>query len=158
MDFNSAVKHILRHEGGYVNNPDDPGGETKFGISKRSYPNLDIKNLTEEHAAAIYKVDYWDRVYAEKLPNEFRLPMFDMAVNQGVATAINTLQRAAGVKVDGIMGSKTIGAVWANEVEIWIKLMALRAGRYADNARYPIFGKGWMQRLMDVAYSALRRK
>lgn len=158
MEFASAVKHVLRHEGGYVMNPNDPGGETNFGISRRAYPEMDIKNLTEAAAIDIYKRDYWERVKCDQLPDDLRLPMFDMAVNQGVAGAINTLQRAAKVPVDGTLGPITIKAVWADEVETWIRFMALRAKRYADNARYPIFGDGWMRRLMDVGYSALRRK
>lgn len=81
-DFDKAVGFVLAREGGYSNDPLDPGGETKFGISKRSYPNEDIANLTEERAKEIYFADYWKPI-AAALPHPADVVVFDTAVNQG---------------------------------------------------------------------------
>ena len=81
--FDEIIEIVLEHEGGYVNDPDDPGGETNFGVSKRAYPNVDIKNLTEDAAKDIYRRDYWDRNHCEDLPDELRHVYFDMCINQG---------------------------------------------------------------------------
>jgi len=89
-----AIKNVLGREGGYANNPADRGGETKYGISKRSYPNLDIANLTKEEAAAIYKRDYWDGMNIDQLPPEMREVVFDAAVNQGKGFASKALQQS----------------------------------------------------------------
>jgi lysozyme family protein len=86
-DFNVAVNLVLAHEGGYVNNPDDPGGETNFGISKRAYPTVDIKNLTREEAIAIYKRDYWKSWMEAQTDQHLANCLLDSAVNQGVAAA-----------------------------------------------------------------------
>ncbi len=77
MTFEQAVKIILEKEGGYVNHPKDPGGETKFGITKKFYPNVDIKNLTIEKAAEIYRKEYWGKIQAELMPSYLRLIAFD---------------------------------------------------------------------------------
>lgn len=87
LDFNTCVEFILSSEGGYVNDPSDPGGETKFGISKRAYPNVDIKNLTVDGAKAIYKKDYWDAINGDCLDPDMACAAFDTAVNMGVGRA-----------------------------------------------------------------------
>lgn len=87
-NFDRAFLLVIGAEGVYSNDPDDKGGETKFGITKRSYPKLDIKNLTIEQAKSIYKSDYWDKIKADALPDKLDIVMFDCAVNQGVSTAI----------------------------------------------------------------------
>lgn len=94
IDFEFCIKIVLEKEGGYVNDPDDKGGETKFGISKRAFPNLDIANLTIEQAKAIYKKHYWDAINAESIKEELRLTAFDMAVNAGISTAKMILKMA----------------------------------------------------------------
>lgn len=82
--FDKAVQRLLKTEGGFVNDPDDRGGATKFGISQRSYPNLDISKLTEDDARAIYREDYWNALGADQLPEDVRESAFDAAVNQGI--------------------------------------------------------------------------
>ncbi len=86
-NFERALKLVLDHEGGYVNDPDDPGGETKYGISKRAYPSLDIKNLTVEQAAGIYWRDYWDACSCDQLAYPMDITVFDTAVNCGCGAA-----------------------------------------------------------------------
>ena len=110
-DFDVAVRLLLEEEGGLVDNPDDPGGLTKYGISQRTYPNIDIRNLTREAAIAIYKRDFWDSLRIEALPAILRYAYFDAAVNCGAATAALFLQRALGVRADGIIGPITRAAL-----------------------------------------------
>lgn len=88
------ISRVIAEEGGYVDDPKDPGGETKYGISKRSYPNVDIKNLTPEQAAAIYQRDWWDRYGFDRVPERVSAKLFDAAVNIGMSPAIRCLQRA----------------------------------------------------------------
>lgn len=157
MQFKDAVEFILKYEGGYVNNPQDPGGETKFGISKRSFPNVDIKNLTRKHAIALYEEHYWHRCKCQGLPEIFRLAVFDCAVNQGVIAAAKMFQAAIGAKVDGIIGPKTIDKSYDTNQEIaFMKFMRLRVSRYMLLDTFEIFGKGWMARLVDVSYHTKR--
>lgn len=103
-DFDTLVNKVISREGGYVNNPADRGGETKYGISKRAYPNLDIANLSREQAAQIYKVDYWDKIGADKLPENVRDLAFDTAVHHGAGTAQKWLAATGGdpVKLLGV--------------------------------------------------------
>lgn len=88
MSFNQALQFVLEREGGYVNDPSDPGGETKYGISHRSYPQLDIKALTPEQAGALYESDYWRPAGCEDLAPDMALVVFDTAVNCGVQQAV----------------------------------------------------------------------
>ena len=81
--FNEIIEVVLEHEGGYVNDPDDAGGETKYGIAKRWYPNVDIKNLTKEEAKKIYHMDYWNPAKCNEVPKHLRHIYFDMCVNFG---------------------------------------------------------------------------
>ena len=91
-NYDEAVYLVLKHEGGYVNNPNDTGGETNFGISKRAYPDLNIAELSVETAQEIYKRDFWDKVKGDKLPEGLDLMVFDFAVNAGVSRASKVLQ------------------------------------------------------------------
>ena len=98
INFDDIIEVVLHHEGGYVNDPDDPGGETNFGIAKRSHPDVDIANLTKDGAKEIYKEHYWDRNKVEDLPEDLRHIYFDMCVNQGRGRAVKIMQRAANAK------------------------------------------------------------
>ena len=128
--FLQAVEVVLAHEGGYVNDPRDPGGETKYGISKRSYPELDIARLTCEDAIAIYYRDWWQRYGYGRLQDEaVATKIFDMAVNMGPVTAHRLLQEALvflgyDIAVDGIIGPQTIAA--ANKADPMRLLQVLR--------------------------------
>ena len=108
--FNGAFDLLMEVEGGYVCDKDDSGGETKYGISKASYPHEDICNITVERAKEIYKRDYWDRCKCDQLPDCLSVAVFDFAVNSGTNRAIMLLQKALDVTVDGIIGNQTIGA------------------------------------------------
>ena len=114
--FDEIIDHVLEHEGGYVNDPKDLGGETKYGITKRFYPDVDIKNLTVEEAKQIYYDDYWVKNKVPQMPDNLKHIYFDMCINQGKGTAVKVLQRAVNSKggdleVDGGLGPKTIEAI-----------------------------------------------
>ena len=148
MDFDKAFERVIGHEGGYVNDPRDPGGETKFGISKRAYPYADIKNLTLNDAKAIYRKDYWNRCHIDDLPDSVRFDMFDTAVNSGVATAIKMMQRAVGVKPDGVWGPNTTAAVQrVSEYDLDKKFSGYRLMYLTDLPVWPSFSKGWVRRV-----------
>ena len=109
-DFDKCVQLVLDREGDYVNDPRDPSGETKYGISKRAYPDLDITNLTVDQAKAIYKRDYWDKAKCDELPESVALAVFDGAVNHGVMAYVASLQKALRVDAEGIIGPIKLGA------------------------------------------------
>lgn len=109
ITFEEAVNRTLGTEGGYVNNPDDPGGETNWGISKRSYPQLDIRNLTRDGAIAIYRADFWDTLHTT-VPDSVKFQLFDFAVNSGISNAIRAVQRACNVADDGHWGPMSSAA------------------------------------------------
>ena len=123
--FDAAFLLVVGEEGGYVNDPRDPGGETKYGISKRAYPALDIANLTLDQAKAIYRKDYWDALELGTKPWSIALLQFDAAVNQGQ----NFARRLSNM-----------------DVECAVE----RALRYAESLQFSIYGKGWMTRLFRV--------
>lgn len=148
MDFDKAFERVIGHEGGYVNDPRDPGGETKYGISKRAYPFADIKNLTLDQAKEIYRRDYWDRLHLDELPDAIHFDMFDAAVNSGVSAAAKFLQRAAGTTADGVIGKLTISA--ANGIDPHLldkRLAGYRLQYLCDLPTFPTFGKGWVRRV-----------
>ena len=142
-----CISVIMAFEGGLVNDPLDPGGVTKYGISKRSYPNIDIVNLTVVQAQAIYFRDYWLPVNAAQLPKQLDLYVFDAAVNQGTHAALLMLQAACGVTQDGVMGAGTLSAAKNCSPT---KYLAERAMRYASNKQLDRFGVGWFTRLFNL--------
>jgi hypothetical protein len=91
-NFDKIIRHLLEFEGGYVNDPDDPGGETKYGISKSAWPKEDIKNLTVERASEIYRVSYWNAIKGDELPDKIDFCVMNAAVNSGVGTALKILK------------------------------------------------------------------
>jgi lysozyme family protein len=151
MGFDTAVKIILEMEGGYVNNPRDPGGETNYGISKRSYPTLDIRNLDRSQAEAIYRNDYWNKMQCDKMPDGVALIVFDMAVNQGPGIAAQLLQKAIGCKADGVVGPNTISCICAQPATAIIDdVRRKREAHYRSTINFDTFGAGWMNRLEHI--------
>lgn len=153
-DFEHAFAVVVSAEGGYVNDPDDPGGETKFGISKRSYPDVDIRNLTIAQAKEIYRRDFWDRCQCDLLPKPMNLLVFDAAVNQGVDTAIKLLQKAVGVAQDGKLGQATLAAVSNRRAELPALFLTERAMRYMGTRHFDKYGRGWLKRLFVLTGEA----
>jgi lysozyme family protein len=148
LSFDDVFARLIPLEGGYSNDPQDPGDETKFGISKRSYPNLDIANLTLDDAKSIYRRDFWGAISADRLPPSVVYQLFDFAVNSGPATAIRHLQRAVGVPDDGAWGPISQKAAdRCREGTIIMRLTALRLEFLADRKNWEHAGKGWARRI-----------
>jgi lysozyme family protein len=153
-DFDKSFGQIIGIEGGYVNDPTDPGGETKFGISRHAYPAEDIRNLTLERAKSLYRRDYWDAIRGDLLPYPLNLFVFDAAVNQGVDPAIRLLQRTLNVAVDGVPGNQTVKAAQALRNESIALYLADRALRYVNTKNFEIYGRGWLKRLFLLSLEA----
>ncbi|HXQ51151.1 MAG TPA: glycosyl hydrolase 108 family protein [Stellaceae bacterium] len=151
-DFDAAFALVAGAEGGYVRDPADPGGETKFGISKRSYPALDIAGLTRDDAKAILRRDYWDKHRCGEMPWRWALAIFDGAVNQGSVVA--AAQRVLGLDPDGAVGTRTLAALAGAGDETFHAFLAARAARYARDREFARFGDGWLTRLFRVAQAA----
>jgi len=151
--FQKGLDFVLASEGGYVNDHYDPGGETKYGISKKAYPHLDIANLTLEDAKTIYYRDYWLGSGAKVVDYspELAMILFDTAVNMGTGTAIKFLQRTLRVKEDGIFGEETQAALErssVNEVIEWY--MTNRILRYSDLDTWTRYRRGWIKRVVGL--------
>ena len=153
--FDKAFDKLIGHEGGYVNNPADPGGETRYGISKASYPNVDIKGLTLEGAKAIYQRDYWAKIGGDALPPVVAYVAFDAAVNNGAGRAAKWLQAALGVAQDGAIGPATLAAAHAKDpVALATEFTAQRLWFMTKLNTWPTFGLGWSRRLSALPYEA----
>lgn len=148
MDFDTAFTRLLGHEGGYSNDPRDPGGETNWGISKRSYPNVDIKNLTVEGAKEIYCRDFWDPL--GDAPAAIKFQAFDFAVNSGIQTAVRKLQVAVGAADDGHWGAISNNRLMNMDLsDALMAYLALRLRFMASLSTWPTFGKGWAIRIAN---------
>lgn len=152
--FDKAVERVLRWEGGYGNDPNDKGGETKFGISAAAYPSLDVKNLTIDKALEIYLRDYWLANHCDKMPYPVALIVFDSSVNQGVRTAAMMLQKCLDVEIDGDIGPVTIAACMAPGVVQ--KFAAERIYRYTHCSGWERYGVGWTRRVVDMIIGGLQ--
>ena len=148
MNFDIAFAKLIGPEGGYTIGKNDPGGETKFGISKRSYPALDIDDLNIDDAKAIYKRDFWDRAQCDRLHPDLAFQVFDGAVNSGIGNSIRWLQEAAGVAVDGVVGPLTLRKVGDMEPSIIIaRYNGVRLKFMASLSTWDVFGRGWARRI-----------
>jgi len=148
VNFDQAFERLIGHEGGYVSHPQDPGGETKFGISKRSYPAEDIPGMTLERAKAIYLRDFWDASGCNYIPDTTRFDLFDMAVNSGVQSAIMTMQRAIGATPDGIIGPKTLMLLDnTDSLRFRMRFNGYRLQFMSSLPTWPSFGRGWANRV-----------
>lgn len=154
-----AIPLILKHEGGYVNHPDDPGGPTNKGITlatfrryiKPSATIADLKALTVEQATVVYKRQYWDAVMADMLPAGVDYCVADFAVNSGPARAARYLQAAVGVAQDGKVGPRTIeAAAKADATQLINAICDARMKFLKGLLTWPKFGRGWTARVADV--------
>ena len=155
MNFDEAFHHLLGHEGGYSNHPEDPGGETMWGVTKvvareNGYNGL-MKDMPTEVAKSIYKAKYWEAVQAEKLPPTIRYAVFDAAVNSGPGTSIKWLQEAVGATPDGVLGPKTLAAINELHPDGILRRMLSKRLRAMTNMRgWPSFSAGWARRVATL--------
>lgn len=163
-NFLKCLAFTLQAEGGYSDNPQDPGNwtggaigcgvllGTNCGISAASYPSLDIQNLTTDQINAIYRQDYYEAIKADFLPLPLAMVGFDAAVNAGVGRSIRWLQQASGVVVDGIIGPKTLAALNMDDpMVIAVNALACRIDFYAELSTWPNFGHGWVLRTLKLS-------
>jgi lysozyme family protein len=156
VTFDDAFDRLMGHEGSYVNDPKDPGSATKWGISQRSYPLLNIKALTREQAKHIYRRDFWSRIQADTLPDGVAFQVFDFAVNSGIETAVRYLQRAVGVADDGHWGPVSRKAAEAmSEADLILLLNSERLDFMTRLKNWPHASRGWARRIaLNLRYGS----
>lgn len=155
--FDRALSVVLGHEGNDIltDDPRDSGGLTRWGISQIAHPAVDVRNLTREGAAEIYRRDYWDRLHCSELPPPVALMLFDSGVNQGTKVATRFLQKAVGALVDGELGPRTIAAVYRHPVSRVVRRFSTeRIQHYLSLGSFRTYGMGWLNRAVDVAITA----
>lgn len=157
--YTLSLKRVLKHEGGYVNHPSDPGGATNKGIIQRTYnawrrakglPLRSVKLITDDEVAAIYKSSYWDKIKGDDLPVGVDYAVFDFAVNSGPARAAKFLQRLTGVTADGVIGPATVAAATAKQFGLVDRLCDERMRFLQTLPHWRVFGKGWSSRVTEV--------
>lgn len=152
MNFDTAFDAVIGHEGDYSRHPDDPGGETRFGITRRvalqeGYSG-DMHVLPREFAKAIYKKRYWDAMRCDSMPDALKFSLFDAAVNSGVKQATVWLQRALDVGDDGVLGPLTLEAAQrSNGLRLAVKLNAERLDFMTSLPTWGSFSRGWARRI-----------
>ncbi len=162
--FSACLSVVLAHEGGFVDHPRDPGGATKYGITRatlgealgRPASRADVKSLDLRQAEAIYRERYWLPLQADHLPVGLDLAVFDYCVNSGQRRAVTGLQRAVGVPPDGLIGPRTLAGARAADRRAAIR--SLCAGRLAflrGLKEWPVFGRGWRRRVSEVESRAI---
>lgn len=146
MNFDEAFNLLIQHEGGYVWDARDPGGETKWGISKRSYPTINIRELSREGARAIYQRDFWNCI--DGVDGAVKFQVFDAAVNHGVGNAVRMLQRAVGVADDGHWGQMSSAAA-ARMIrdDVLMLFLSERLEFMCKLTKFDAFGRGWSRRI-----------
>jgi lysozyme family protein len=157
--FEAALPHLFRHEGGYADHPRDPGGATKYGVTRTTLAawrganvtKTDVRRLTREEAGAIYKARYWDAVRGDDLPAGVDYCVFDAAVNSGPGRAAKWLQAAVRVSQDGVIGPKTLAAAAKRDPRALIDdVCDVRLSFLRGLSSFSVFGRGWERRVGDV--------
>lgn len=163
-NWDACFSHLIKHEGGYVNHPSDPGGRTNLGITQAVWENWvdrpvteeEMKSLTKDMVKPLYKDLYWERVKGDKLPSGVDYCVFDAAVNSGVRRASQWLQTALGVTADGSIGPQTLAiASVTSPATIITNYSAQRLKFLQGLSTWPTFGKGWERRVNEVKAAAL---
>jgi lysozyme family protein len=162
-NWEMAFAAVLKHEGGYVNHPKDPGGMTNLGVTKRAWEEYvghevdeaTMRGLTPEMVKPFYKSRYWDRVKGDDLPSGVDYAAYDLAVNSGVGRAAKYLQEIAGVAADGIIGPMSLSAIKACPADEMVDaLCGMRLDFLKRLPTWETFGKGWGRRVADVEEKA----
>ena len=162
-NFDQALALVLKSEGGYVNHPADPGGETMLGVTKRVWESYigrackpgEMRTLTPAQVGPLYKRNYWDVMSCDELPSGVDYAVFDFAVNAGPGQAKKTLQRALGVNPDGAIGPMTLAAIKNADGPTLLRAFSAEKEKfYRGLATFATFGKGWMNRIAHVEDSA----
>ncbi len=159
QNFPAVMTEVFKHEGGYVNDPRDAGGETNFGISKRAHPDVNIKTLTKATARTLYKRDYWHKIRGGQFPDGFDLVLMDASVNSGNSRGAKWMQGALGVKKDGKIGPQTIAAA-RDKAPTGVKVIqdacAARMGFLRGLRVWSVYKGGWSRRVASVEAVGVR--
>ena len=164
-NYQHCLEMILHHEGGYVNHPKDPGGETNLGVTKRVYEDFggekDMKDLLVEDVAPIYEENYWGRMKCDDIPNGLDLCVFDFGVNAGTGRSAKYLQRMIGTVADGGIGPNTLKALhtFVENEGLEYAILTFQANRqsyYEKLSTFETFGKGWTRRVEETTAEALK--
>lgn len=162
-NFPASLALVLKAEGGFVNHPRDPGGMTNLGVTrnvwrdwvKRDVDEAEMRSLTPELVAPLYKANYWDACKCSDLPRGVDYCVFDSAVNMGSSRAAKLLQTALGVTADGSIGRATIAAATAADpVELLEAFSLGKEAFYQSLPTFGVFGKGWLNRVAHVQAAA----
>ena len=162
-NWQKSFELMLKSEGGYVNNPADPGGMTNLGVTKATWENwvgresdeAEMRGLTPEKVEPLYKKKFWDAVRGDELPVGLDYLAFDFAVNAGPGRSIKIMQSAVGVTPDGGFGPMTMAAVQAvDPVELIERFSQAKEDFYRSLNTFSTFGKGWLNRVADVKVKA----
>ena len=163
-NFDKCLHMLLEHEGGYVNNVHDKGGMTNLGVTKKVYDKWidresteqEMRDLTPDDVAPIYKKNYWDRVKGDSLPSGLDWACFDWAVNSGSGRPAKAVQRAVGAEPDGAIGPQTLGLIMEKDPEFIIDYVYIvRKAFYEGLDDYKHFGRGWSRRNKETLKQAL---
>ena len=164
MNFEEALEHVLKHEGGFVNHPKDPAGMTNLGVTKAVWDDCikrestedEMRNLKPADVIDLYKKLYWDRVKGDDLPSGLNYCVFDAAVNSGTGRAAKWLQECVGAVADGAIGAKTLAKVKAHDADALVNAYCdLRLNFLKSLKTFDTFGKGWSRRVEGVRQTAL---
>lgn len=164
-NWDACFNHLIKHEGGYVDHPQDPGGRTNLGVTQavwedwidRAVSEENMKALTPAKVAPLYREMYWDRIKGDKLPSGVDYCVFDAAVNSGASRAAKWLQTTIGAVADGVIGEQTLKQVLLTNPQMVIdKYSANRLAFLQRLATWPTFGKGWERRVEEVRVTALK--
>jgi lysozyme family protein len=163
-NFDACLAHLLKHEGGYVNHPSDPGGRTNLGVTQKVWEDwvgrpsseIEMKALTPDKVNPLYKDMYWDQIKGDRLPSGVDYCVLDAAVNSGVYRAGKWLQQTVGAKVDGGIGEQTLNLVRLTDSQNIInKFCSFRLEFLKALSTWPTFGKGWERRVHEVQISSI---
>ena len=162
-NFKKCLEFVLKSEGGWVNNPKDPGGETNLGVTKKVWEEWvghevkTMKDLTPEDVAPMYQAKYFMACYANQLPVGIDYMAFDAAVNMGPGRAVKLLQECLGCVPDGTIGPRTMQLIDQKKPEDIVDLYSKRKTSFYESlATFATFGKGWLKRVEDVKFNALK--
>ena len=162
-NFGHCLDLVLKSEGGWVNHPSDPGGETNLGVTKRvweewvGHPVESMKNLTKDQVAPLYEQKYWRPCYGEVLPRGLDLVVFSMGINAGPGRSVKLLQSSIGCVPDGVIGPRTRGLICESNIATLIsKFSESRREYYRSLKNFPVFGKGWLARVDKEEQEALQ--
>jgi lysozyme family protein len=162
-NWEKCFQMVLKHEGGFVNHPKDPGGMTNLGVTKRAWEQYvgrdvdeaEMRGLTPDKIKPFYKTMYWDKIKGDQLPSGVDYAAYDLAVNSGVGRAAKYLQEVAGVPADGIIGPKSLEAIKACPADEMVDAMCDMRLQFLKNlSTWDTFGKGWKIRVEEVEAKA----